>query len=312
MRHPRRFRFAVQLHSATSGEELAATARKAEDMGFSTVFLPDHFGDQLAPLPAMMAIADATTDMRVGALVLDNDYRHPVVLAKEIATVDVLSGGRVEFGIGAGWMDTDYQQSGIPKDPPGIRIDRLEEALAVYRGLWGDGSFSFEGTHYRITGLDGSPKPVQRPHPPILIGGGAKRMLSVAAREADIVGINPRLTAGAITPDAGQDATAARTDQKVGWVREAAGSRFDDLELNMLIFAAIVTDDRRSLAEAMGPAFGITADEALDVPHAWFGTVDEICGKLEEWRERWGVSYWTLQGDGFETMAPVVSRLAGA
>jgi probable F420-dependent oxidoreductase len=311
MTHPRTFRFGVQLHTAADRDEFVAAARKAEDLGFSTVFLPDHFGDQLAPLPAMMAAADATTELRVGALVFDNDYKHPVVLAKEIATVDLLSGGRVEFGIGAGWMDTDYQQAGIPKDRTGVRIDRLEEALSVFRGLWGDEPFSFQGEHYRITGLDGRPKPVQRPHPPILIGGGAPRMLALAGREADIVGINPRLTAGAVTPDAGRDATAAQTDQKVAWVKEAAGDRFDDLELNMLVFAAIVTDDRPGLAAAMGPAFGISADEALDVPHAWFGSIEEICEQLQAWRERWGVSYWTLQGDAFETMAPVVAKLAG-
>jgi probable F420-dependent oxidoreductase len=169
MTHARTFRFGVQASTAGPDGDWAGLARKVEDLGFSSLFLPDHFGDQLAPVPAMMAAADATTDLRVGALVFDNDYKHPVVLAKEMATIDVLSGGRVEFGIGAGWMNTDYEQSGIPKDRDGVRIAKMVEALEIFKGLWGEGPFSFEGKHYTISGLDGLPKPVQKPHPPILI-----------------------------------------------------------------------------------------------------------------------------------------------
>ena len=198
MAHDRRFRFGVQLHTATSGEAWTGAARRAEDLGYSTLFLPDHFGDQLAPVPALMAAADATTTLRVGALVWDNDYKHPVVQAKEAATIDVLSGGRVEFGIGAGWMTSDYEQAGIPKDRAGVRIARMVEALAVYRGHWGDGPFDFEGEHYRIAGLDGFPKPVQRPGPPILIGGGGPKVLAIAAEHADIVGVNPPIPKGYI------------------------------------------------------------------------------------------------------------------
>src|SRR5437762_11989578 len=171
MAHPRKFRFGVQASSAGSAAEWATLARKAEDLGYSSLFLPDHFGDQLAPIPAMMAAADATTDLKVGALVFDNDYKHPVVLAKEIATIDVLSGGRVEFGIGAGWMNTDYEQSGIPKDRDGVRIARMVEGLEVCKALWSDEPCTYKGEHYTITALDGLPKPVQRPHPPVLIGG---------------------------------------------------------------------------------------------------------------------------------------------
>ena len=311
MAHPRRFRFGFQFHSAASADDWRTKVRLTEDLGYSTVFLPDHFGDQLAPVPALMAAADATTELRIGALVFDNDYKHPVVLAKEVATLDVLSGGRVEFGIGAGWMDTDYQQAGIEKDRAGIRIERLEEAVAVFKGLWGDGAFSYTGEHYRITGLDGLPKPVQQPHPPILIGGGGRRMLSVAARIADIVGVNPQLAAGAVTTDAGRDASAEQTDKKLAWVREAAGDRFDDIELNMLVFLTVVTDDREGVAQGMAPAFGLTPDEALAVPHSWVGTIDQICEHIEAARDRWGVSYWVLQGDDPAPMGPVVGRLAG-
>ena len=160
-------RFGVQLFNATSGADWAEQARKAEDLGFSTLFMPDHFGDQLAPVPALMAAADATTTLNVGALVFDNDYKHPLVLAKEIATIDILSGGRVELGIGAGWMATDYEQSGIAYDRPGVRVDRMVEGIAVMKGMFADGPFSFEGEHYTITAHDALPKPAHPPAPAV-------------------------------------------------------------------------------------------------------------------------------------------------
>jgi probable F420-dependent oxidoreductase len=292
-------------------QDWAGMARRVEDQGYSTLFMPDHFGEQLAPVPALMAAADATTELRLGALVFDNDYKHPVVLAKEIATLDVLSSGRIEFGIGAGWMTTDYEQSGIPKDRDGVRIDRMLEALDVYRGAWSEGSFNFKGDHYTITDYDGLPKPVQRPFPPILIGGGGPRVLRIAAHHADIVGINPRLSAGEVTAEAGQDARAEMVDTKIQWIKDAAGDRFDDLELNILVFFATITDDARSLAEGLAGPFSVTPDEVLQVPYAWFGTVDEICEKLQAARDRWGISYFVIQGDGIDAMAPVVARLAG-
>ena len=311
MAHPRRFRFGVQTHAARTGEEWAAVARKAEDLGYSTLFLPDHFGDQLAPVPALMAAADATTELRVGALVFDNDYKHPVVLAKEAATLDILSGGRFELGLGAGWMTTDYEQSGIPLDPPGVRVDRMVEGLAVIKGMFADGPFDYQGEHYTITGLDGLPKPLTKPGPPILIGGGGRRVLSIAAREADIVGINPNMRSGVVGPEAAADAVAASVDRKMAWIREAAGDRFDDLELNCLTFTTIVTDDRAGLAQKLAPVFGIDASEVPDIPHAFLGSVDEICEDLERRRDRWGLSYFVVQGDGLDALAPVVARMAG-
>jgi probable F420-dependent oxidoreductase len=310
MAHPRRFRFGIQLSTASDGPGWAEQARKAEDLGYDTLFLPDHFGDQLAPIPALMAAADATTELRLGALVFDNDYKHPVVLAKELATIDRLSGGRVEVGLGAGWMASDYEQSGIPMDPPRVRVDRLEEGIAVLKGCFGPGPFSFEGEHYRVSGYDGLPKPVQAP-PPLIIGGGARRVLSIAAREADIVGINPSIRSGQVDADAAQDGAAARTDQKVAWVREAAGGRYADLELNMLQFAGIVTDDRAGTAEVMAPLFGLPPEEVETYPHACIGTVDQIVEDLQARRERWDVSYLVFQGDTMEPMAPVVARLRG-
>jgi probable F420-dependent oxidoreductase len=311
MSHPRKFRFGLQVSTAPTAQDWADLARKAEDLGYSTLFMPDHFGDQLAPVPALMAAADATTDLRIGALVFDNDYKHPVVLAKEIATLDVLSGGRVEFGIGAGWMTTDYEQSGIPKDRDGVRIDRMVEALDIYRGAWAEGEFDFKGEHYTITGYDGLPKPVQQPNPPILIGGGGPKVLRIAAEQADIVGVNPRLTAGEITAEAAQDARAVMVDKKVQWVKDAAGDRFDDLELNILVFFGAITDDARGMADGLAGAFSVSPEEVLELPYAWFGTVDEICDKLRAARDRWGISYFVMQADGMDAMAPVVAELAG-
>jgi probable F420-dependent oxidoreductase len=311
MAHDRRFRFGIQLSHAADGPGWAAMARRAEELGYSTLFVPDHFEDQFGPLVALTAAATATTTLRVGALVLDNDYRHPVPLAKELATLDVVSGGRLEVGLGAGWMRTDYERAGMPYDPAGVRVDRMAEAIAVLKGCFADGAFDFAGAHYRIDGYDNRPSPVQRPHPPFLLGGGGKRMLGIAAREGDIVGINPSLHAGEVGAEAAADATAAATDRKVAWVRDAAGDRFDDLELNCLVLATIVTDDRDGMAAMMGQMFGLDAAGALEVPHALIGTVDEIVDTIQARRDRWGFSYWVVQGDAMEAFAPVVARLTG-
>jgi probable F420-dependent oxidoreductase len=312
MPHPRRFRFGIQLSSTGSAAEWAELAREAEDLGYSTLFVPDHFGDQLAPAPALAAAATATTGLRIGTLVLDNDYRHPVVTAKEMATLDVLSGGRLELGIGAGWMASDYDQSGIPMDEAAIRIDRLEEGLAVLRGLFAPGAFDFAGKHYAIAGLDGTPKPVQDPHPPFLIGGGGPRVLRLAAREADIVGINPAIRSGRVDGAAARDGAAEVTDRKLAWVREAAGDHYPDLEINMLIFVCAVTDDRAGTLEATAPLFGMTPDQVAEYPHAWVGSAEEIAADLEAGRERWDASYLVVQGvEAMRAAAPVVARLAG-
>lgn len=286
-------------------------ARKVEDLGYSSLFLPDHFGDQLAPVPAMMAAADATTDLRVGTLVFDNDYKHPVVLAKEIATIDVLSGGRVEFGLGAGWMNTDYEQSGIVQDKASVRIARMEEGLEVIKGLWADGAYSFDGEHYTISNLDGLPKPVQRPGPPILLGGGGPKVLGVAGRHADIVGINPSIPAGEIGPEAARDAGADRVDQKLEWLKAGAGDRFDDIELNALVFVVTVTDDPQPALEMMAGMFGVEPALIAESPYVWVGSHGEIADQLRAARERWGFSYFVVQGDAMEPVAPIVAELAG-
>lgn len=314
MAHPRRFRFAAQLSRSPDGTARgwAEQARRAEDAGYSALLIPDHFGDQLAPVPAMMAAADATESLRVGTLVFDNDYRHPLVLAKEAATVDVLSGGRLELSLGAGWMRTDYEQAGIAYDPPAVRVDRFEEAVQVVKGLLAaDGPFSFHGQHYTITEHEATPRPLQRPRPPLIIGGGGPRLLSIAGREADIVSINVNLRGGTAGLELASNATPAATHQKVEWVREAAGARFDDLELNCLIGFVVLTDDRQSLADGMAPGLGIDPADALHLPLALVGTVEEMEEELEWRRAEYGISYFSIESESWEQLAPLVSKLAG-
>jgi probable F420-dependent oxidoreductase len=305
------FRFGIQASTAPDRRSWIDLAMRAEALGYSALTMPDHFTDQLAPMPALMAAADATTTLRIGALVWDNDYKHPVVFAKEVATMDVLSGGRVELGIGAGWMRTDYDQSGIAYDEPKVRIDRMIEAVSVIRGCMAPGPFSFSGTHYRITDYDGLPKPVQQPHPPLLIGGGGPRMLRYAAREADIVGINPTLTAGAVGPEAIANMTAEAVDEKVAIVREAGAHRIDAIEFNVRAFLVNVTDDRAGAVEMLTGAMGMSADMVHNSPFALIGPPSQLVEDLLARRERWGFSYVIVGGEDVDKFAPVVAALAG-
>lgn len=307
----RPFRFGVQLTNASSGDELVSTAQRIESLGYDYASLPDHFGNQLAPIPALMAIAAATTTLRVGALVLDNDFRHPVVLAKELATIDLLSRGRLEIGLGAGWMRNDYDVSGIAYDPPGVRIDRLVESLAVLRGLFAEGPFSFTGDHYTVTEYDATPLPVQRPHPPIMIGGGGRRMLSIAAREADIVGINATLTAGTIDTDAIATMSADAVEQKVAIVREAAGDRLTDIELSIRAFFVNVTDDREQALATVAQMIGVDETMIAESPFALVGSPPQIADDLRSRRRRWGFRSVVVGADDIDAFAPVVRELSG-
>ena len=308
---PRPFRFTIQASRLSHPDELRPLARRAEDLGVSVLTLADHLDDQVAPIAGLMAVADATTTLRIGSLVFANDYRHPVVLAKEAATVDVLSGGRLEFGIGAGWMNEDYHAAGIPMDRPGVRIERLEEALSIITRLWADGPVDHTGEHYTITALEGLPKPAQSPRPPIVIGGGGPRVLGVAGRWADIVGLNPALAAGVIDARAGASATEQATRDKIAVVRAAAGERFERIELQTRIHLAILTDDRDAMFELFAEGFGMTPDEARRSPHALCGTVDQIVDDLVERRELLGISTIGLSASSLDDMAPVIARLAG-
>jgi probable F420-dependent oxidoreductase len=266
----------------------------------------------------MTAAACATTTLRVGCLVFDNDYRHPILLAKEMATVDVLSGGRVELGIGAGWMGSDYEEAGLAYDPPAVRVDRMIEAVQIIKALHGDDAVDFKGEHYTIKGHNGLPKPAQRPHTPILIGAGGKRMLTFAAREADIIGLNPKNLGNENWAATNvNDATDEATDRKVGWIRAAAGSRFDAIELSIVVPFIIETDDRTGMAEGIAaglpPTGGeiATAARVLESPYVLLGTLDEMAATLEARRERWGISYIVFNADSVDAAAPLVERLAG-
>ena len=307
---PRPFRFGVQTSKASSRKEWVDLARRAEANGYDVLTMPDHFGDQLAPVPALMTAADATERLRVGALVWDNDYKHPLVLAKELATMDLLSEGRLEIGIGAGWMISDYEEAGMTYDSPKVRIDRFEEGLAVIKGCLGEGAFSHSGTHYTITNHNALPKPVQA-KVPVLIGGGGKRVLSLAAREADIIGINGTMTAGVIGPDAISTMTAEAVDDKVGIVRAAAGDRIGEIEMNVRVFMVNVTDDRVKRMDSMSSAMGVPRAFMEESPFALIGTTDQMIDDLQQRRNKWGFSYIIVGAEDIEPFAPVVAALAG-
>ncbi|MGO9877615.1 MAG: TIGR03621 family F420-dependent LLM class oxidoreductase [Acidimicrobiia bacterium] len=307
---PKPFRFGVQISNAASAAAWRDTARKLEDFGYSTLFMPDHFGNELAPMPAMAMAAAHTTTLKIGALVFDNDYKHPAILAKESATIDLLCDGRLELGIGAGWMKTDYDALGLDYDPPAVRVDRFEEALHVIKQCFTGEQFTYHGAHYRVTEYTSYPKPAQH-HVPILIGGGGKRVLSIAAREADIIGINPNLRAGEVGPEATKDSLQGQTDRKLDWVREAAGARMADIEIQMRFFVTKVTDDRMALARAIAPVFGVEPEEALESGAALVGTETEIIEQLHRRRERWDLSYVIVGDDNIEEFAPIVAKLTG-
>jgi probable F420-dependent oxidoreductase len=307
----RPFRFGVQANHAADASGWRDLARRSEDLGYSVLTMPDHFTEQFAPIPALMAAADATTTLRVGALVWDNDYRHPTVLAKELATVDLLSHGRVEIGLGAGWMTSDYDQTGIPLDSPGVRIDRMVEGLSIIRQAFASGPFDHHGEHYRVTGYEGWPKPVQQPAPPVLIGGGGPRMVRVAARHADIVGINPTMTAGVVGPEAIASMTAEAVDSKVEMAREAAGDRLTTIEWNLRAFLVNVTDDADSAIAGLSSAMGVTEEMVRCSPFALIGPPAKLVEDLLDRRERWGFSYVIVGAEDVDSFAPVVAELAG-
>jgi probable F420-dependent oxidoreductase len=306
----RPFRFGIQAHRAAGRAEWVDLARRVEDNGYSMLGMPDHFDDQLAPVPALQCAADATSTLRLGALVYDNDYKHPIVLAKELATMDVLSDGRVQIGIGAGWTASDYEQSGIPFDSPGVRIGRLIEAVAIIRSALAGEQFSFAGEHYTITNYTGTPKPVQA-HMPLLIGGGGPRVLRYAAGEADIVGINATLTSGAIDQSTFDSMTAEAVDEKVAVVHDAAvaAGRLDALEMNVRAFVVVVTDDPDAAIEGIADFTGASKEMIAASPFVLAGPPSKLTEDLLARRERWGFSYVILGQNDIDSFAPVVAAL---
>jgi probable F420-dependent oxidoreductase len=305
----RPFRFGVQLWTAPSRAGWRDKVRKVEDLGYDIVVVADHIGDGVAPLQGLTAAADASDKLRLGTLVLDNDFRHPVVLAREVAALDVLSEGRFELGLGAGWLGRDYERLGLSFDAPAVRVERLEESVEIVtRALAGE-SVSFSGAHYKVSGFEVQPKPIQNPLP-LMLGGGGRRMLRLAAERADIVGILPVAKPdGSGLSEADQSKRALA--RKIELLRAAAGERFDDIELNMLIQAVEIADDGRAAAEKLAAEWEEPVDPILDMPFVLLGPVPAIVDKVLRMRDELGFSYLTLFEKDFERFAPVLAELEG-
>jgi probable F420-dependent oxidoreductase len=313
---PRPFRFGIIVLGAGSKEEWRAKARQVEDLGYAVLLVPDHLGSQLdvfnqfAPVPALVEAADATSSIRLGSFVFDNDFRHPVMLAKEAATLDVLSGGRFELGIGAGWVPAEYQQIGLPFDRGEVRTSRLQEAIQVIKGYFAQEPLTFSGTYYKVDHLTGYPKPLQRPHPPLLIGASGKRMLSLAAREANSISLGPKLIPGKDMMDLTDVGPEALT-RKLSWIREAAGDRFAEIEISTLVYKVIVTEHRQQVAASLASRLDVTPQQVLDAPFFLMGTIDEIIEDVLRLREQYGISYLSIFESDREIFAPIVAQLAG-
>lgn len=319
--HP--FRFGIQSYAPASAAEWRTQARRAEELGFSTFSLADHVigpGPALAPtghpvqtvaaVPAMAVAAEATERINIGSRVLCTDYRNPVMLAKELATLDFFSGGRLEIGIGCGWLENEYDAMGIPFDPPSVRLDRMEETITLLRASFADGELDIDGKYVHAVGFEAVPKPVRRPAPPLMIGGGSRRVLGIAGREADIVSLNFDNSSGRIGPAGVGSSTAELTDQKIGWIRNGAGERFDRIEIEIGAYFTVVNDDPSTVAK-MAPMFALTPEQMAEHPHGLIGSVDVICEQLVARRERYGISYVTFGASVMEAVAPIVERLAG-
>ena len=305
----RPFRFAVTARWAGSGSHWRDVARRAEDLGYDVLLVTDHMGPQLAPIPALMAAADATTRLRVGSFVFANDYRNPVMLAKEVATIDALSGGRVEIGIGAGWNVGDYRELGIAYDAPAVRVSRLEESVVLLKRLLSEESVDHKGPHYSVRGARILPRPVQQPHPPLMIGGGGPRVLRLAARQADIVTFAPQVNAsGRPRLDA---LTEKALTERVVRFRGAAGERAEGIELNVFVFDAAVTDRARSLMSAVSGYLRRAANGLVRSPFVLYGSRASLRDLLIERRERLGLSYISVPGNAMREFAPIVAELRG-
>ncbi len=314
---PRPFRFGVQIHDLPAGEWIER-ARKIEALGYSSIFWPDHFGAQWEPMTALAAVAAATERVNVGSLVYDVDYRHPVIYAKAAATLHLLSGGRHEFGLGAGWMETDYVQAGMSYDRPGIRIERLDEALQIIRSMWTREATSFDGKHYRIRDVARAAPLPEGVRPKILVGGGGPRLLRLAGRHADIVGINPTMHEGKVTPQTAADLIPERVQRKIGWVREAAeaaGRDPGEIELTALVFVVAIQDDAGGLRTGLARATGMTPEQVAECPIFLTGSGAEIRDRLQKQREATGISYVVIQGDDLARVEQfaeeIVAPLAG-
>ena len=318
------FRFGLQAYAPNSGKEWRELARKAESSGFSSFHLADHIigpGPALtatghpvqtvAAIPAMAVAAEATSTIKVGCRVLCVDYRNPVMLAKEVATLDFFSEGRLELGLGAGWLQGEYEAIGVPFDRAGVRIDRFEEVIALLRASFAEGELNIDTPHVHAVGFEAVPKPFTKSGPPIMIGGGAKRILTIAGREADIVSLNFNNSSGKLGAAGIGSSTAELTDQKIQWIKDGAGARFDQIEIEIAAYFTIVTPDGEGTRAKMAPMFGMTPEVFAEHPNALIGSVDEICDRIVERRERFGISYVSFGASVIDSVIPVVERLTG-
>ncbi|MCZ6856062.1 MAG: TIGR03621 family F420-dependent LLM class oxidoreductase [Gammaproteobacteria bacterium] len=316
------FRFGVQSFNAESGQDWADKARKAEALGFSTLHLADHLlgpgpaleatnhpVQNIAAIPAMAYAAAVTKTINIGCRVFCIDYHNPVVLIKSAMTIDMLSGGRLELGLGAGWLQGEYEAIDLKFDEPKTRIDRLGDIVAGIKAFCSDGPADVLNDTIHWEGFEGVPKPVSRP--PLMIGGGSPRILRLAGREADIVSLNFNNRSGLIGPDGVQSSSEELTRKKVDWVREGAGDRFDSLEIEIGAYFTFVMDDAKPVVENFAQMFGYSEEDMRKHPHALFGGVDTICEELERRRELHGISYVTVSQDAMVAFAPVVERLSG-
>ena len=306
------FRFGVSVRHAQSRAAWIEKARRVEALGYATLTVPDHLTDLIAPMPALISAAEATKTLRIGTNVLNNDLRHPVLVAREAAAVDLLTDGRLELGLGAGSIKSEYDEVGFSFDPGETRVERLAESVTIIKHLLNGEQVTFAGRHYRVSGHTIVPTPVQKPHPPILIGGNGRRLLALAAREADIVGFSG-LTfrmGGAAPPDL-SGWRVAGVDARVQLVREAAGdARYARLELNALVQRIVVTNDRRQVAEELASRWTqLSPDEILQTPYVLIGTIGQMVEDLLAYRDRWGISYYVVHEPYMDAFAPVVARL---
>jgi probable F420-dependent oxidoreductase len=307
----RAFRFGVEMSQPVDGRTWADSARLLEDLGYATLFVPDHVHGGLGPLVAMTSALAATTTLTVAPLVMAVDFRNPVFLAKEIASLDALFPGRVELGLGAGYNPLDYQRAGIAMPPPGQRVNRLAECLAIMRLFFAGEPFSFDGEEYRLADVVCTPTPATPGGPRVLVAGGGPRLLRLAATAADIVGVNPTTKAGRDNPATFADALPASIDAKVELVRAAAGDRWNELELHAWVALSQITDRPHELVAGLAEMAGTNADDALASPVVLAGTVSDVIDRLRARRQRWGYSYVCLQQPSAEPLAPVVAALAG-
>ena len=315
------FRFGVQSYAPTTAQAWRDQARRAEELGFSTFSVADHVigpGPALAAtnhpvqtvavIPAMAVAAEATSTIRIGSRVLCVDYRQPVMLAKEAATLDFFAGGRLELGLGCGWLQGEYEAMGVGFDPAGVRLDRLEEVIGLLRASFAGDELDVTGDHVHAVGFVAVPVPDRQP--PLMIGGGSRRVLGIAGREADIVSLNFDNSSGKIGPAGVGSSTAELTAKKIEWIRDGAGDRFDDVEIEIGAYFTVVTDDASTI-DNMAAMFGLAPAEFAEHPHALIGTVDSICAQLEVRRDRYGISYVTFGATAMESVAPIVERLSG-